>query len=121
MDNLDPLGNVINHPSARGTVLDNGKFRCGLTKCNAVMTNARHHISSHISKKHKVNSAFQRAEETNRRSCGICGFTAVKFHTLVTHVRIEHGFRGSSKVLEDQYPDTEIDGAILIPSDQCLK
>ncbi|KAI1478739.1 hypothetical protein F4774DRAFT_384865 [Daldinia eschscholtzii] len=116
MSEQDQQVDPVDHPTADGRVLLNGKFRCN---CGAVMANKKHNISSHISKKHREGSAFQKAEEINRRSCGICGFTAIKFHMLVTHVRNEHGFRGETRVLQDQYATTQVDESILVPANQC--
>ncbi|KAI1655557.1 hypothetical protein F4813DRAFT_391692 [Daldinia decipiens] len=117
--NLDADGNEIDHPNAQGRILANGKFLCGINNCGAEMKNARHNISSHISKKHRINSAFLQADAINRRCCGICGFNATKFHLLVHHVRTRHGFRGRSKVLQDQYATTQVDDDIQIPIGQC--
>ncbi|KAI8966300.1 hypothetical protein F5Y11DRAFT_365883 [Daldinia sp. FL1419] len=118
-DNADVQDRVVDHLTARGHVLDNGKFKCGEPNCRAVMKNARHNISSHISKKHRPNSAYQQADTIDRRACGICNFSAINRHGMIAHIRTVHGFHGESAAIEAQYAITQPDDAVLIPLHQC--
>ncbi|KAI0887719.1 uncharacterized protein GGS22DRAFT_185097 [Annulohypoxylon maeteangense] len=94
---------------AYGNVLNDGRFECRLSvrrrPCGARMANESHNIRSHISKKHRVDSAYKKNQRTGNWPCtwADCmenGSTYSNFHSLVGHARSFHGMKGSSKALK---------------------
>ncbi|KAI0152162.1 hypothetical protein F4776DRAFT_659090 [Hypoxylon sp. NC0597] len=94
----------ISHPSGRGYIDGNGKFRC---ECGArPITNAPANISSHLSNAHNANSAKARKGLRDPRVCGGCSRTCNSFHIFQAHVRNFHGLRGSSRMMWNQWQST---------------
>ncbi|KAI1124748.1 hypothetical protein F5Y10DRAFT_268815 [Nemania abortiva] len=108
---------------AAGHVLTDGSFRCTRRDrhgaatthdCGATMKNQRANINSHINKIHNPNSryatsqaSFSAAHGLGQLTCdrpkrdgtGWCTRTRAGLHSLVSHAREEHGFRGNSSSL----------------------
>ncbi|KAI1774838.1 hypothetical protein F4818DRAFT_441664 [Hypoxylon cercidicola] len=85
---------TIAHPGATGHIDDSGKFRCA---CGArPIKNTAHHISSHLSHKHRPNSTDAQKRARNPRICGLCQKECGSFFIFESHIRQIHKFRGTS-------------------------
>ncbi|KAI1085920.1 hypothetical protein F5B19DRAFT_498884 [Rostrohypoxylon terebratum] len=96
-DNATP-----NHPGAAGWVSVDGKFMC---ECGSVMRNDNHCISSHLTKKHKSDSAYQRTQFKAAGavwSCPDCESGHENWNALLAHYRRQHAFRGDSSKKREQ-------------------
>ncbi|KAL7629644.1 hypothetical protein AAE478_001166 [Parahypoxylon ruwenzoriense] len=93
---------------AIGVVLQSGHFRCGENRggrpCHATTINRKKDISSHYSKFHKDKAAYIKNQRIgNRWPCPYkdCEDERASFNRLVSHVRDDHGHRGSSDWVKD--------------------
>ncbi|KAI1387204.1 uncharacterized protein F4822DRAFT_405734 [Hypoxylon trugodes] len=96
---VNPHGRVA-HERGQGFVSTDGMFLC---YCGSINKNTAKSISSHLTKAHKDDSAYQRgqfSEDGTSWECPIChgaqGKNAKNLHALVAHARRVHGLRGSS-------------------------
>ncbi|KAI2631393.1 hypothetical protein GGS26DRAFT_591273 [Hypomontagnella submonticulosa] len=88
---------AINHPLFSGVVHANGYVVCTKNGCGAVIQNATHDLSSHLTKFHNPGTQYQVDQATNPRACSVCqDYTARNYHSFLGHCRREHGFRGLS-------------------------
>ncbi|KAI1211160.1 uncharacterized protein F4807DRAFT_458732 [Annulohypoxylon truncatum] len=98
-------------PNAFGRILQNGLYECrvpvGGRRCGAQMLNAKHNIRSHISKKHRDDSAYKKNQRAGiwpcvNEDCVNEGRIYPNFHSLVGHARSVHGMKGDSKPLKQR-------------------
>ncbi|KAK8058506.1 hypothetical protein PG994_008954 [Apiospora phragmitis] len=104
-----PGGAVINYRGKypfKGKVAANGKVYC--TPCRATgknhrgIKNAQRDIASHISTKHKENSAYNRdqKEQPGKTYGCACGYKSRTWNPFLRHIASEHGFRGKSSAIK---------------------
>ncbi|KAI1491247.1 hypothetical protein F5X96DRAFT_668859 [Biscogniauxia mediterranea] len=118
---IDPEG-VPKHPQAQGHMLRNGLFQCTRERrngeiCHSQMTNTSKCIGSHQSKHHsgpqasyqKDQRAIIRPDRTIQRvrcPVALCGSSLLNTHSLVTHLRNTHGWKGESGDITRRAKDT---------------
>ncbi|OTA77583.1 hypothetical protein M434DRAFT_382725 [Hypoxylon sp. CO27-5] len=109
-----PQAPRINHPRARGHIDGDGKFccECGMPP----ITNASHHISSHLSNWHKADSARMKKRARDPRVCGICHRTCQSFNNFQSHIRSNHDVRGSTTAMWRQWQSTAVGDVIQVRS-----
>ncbi|KAI0835088.1 hypothetical protein F5Y06DRAFT_300028 [Hypoxylon sp. FL0890] len=92
---------VPNHPQARGCVTPDNLFLC---ECGGIMKNKHHNISSHLTKVHKNDSAYQMGQFKGQKwGCAACNTTHDNFHAILAHYRrCPHLLRGSSAALRQE-------------------
>ncbi|KAI2463555.1 hypothetical protein F4781DRAFT_117138 [Annulohypoxylon bovei var. microspora] len=91
------------HPGADGWVSIDGRFMC---ECGAVVTNDSHCISSHLTKVHNPDSAYQKTQWKKDGvvwTCPDCNSSHENWNALLAHHRRNpHQFRGDSADLREQ-------------------
>ncbi|OTB09380.1 hypothetical protein M426DRAFT_18027 [Hypoxylon sp. CI-4A] len=96
---------------AEGVVLDNGRYQCRLLTdqgniCGGTMKCAKHDISSHMSTKHRANSAYKKnLEKTERWPCpykACRGRDLSSWSSLRGHVSTAHGYKGKTHTLRTE-------------------
>ncbi|XDG05961.1 hypothetical protein ABKA04_005576 [Annulohypoxylon sp. FPYF3050] len=104
-----------NHLGADGWVSVEGKFMC---HCGSVMRNDHHCISSHLTKKHKPDSAYQKTQFKAAGTvwaCPDCESAHENWNALLAHYRRQHAFRGDSSGKRGQTdpfkPESSLDAA----------
>ncbi|KAI0168929.1 hypothetical protein GGR52DRAFT_574155 [Hypoxylon sp. FL1284] len=103
----------IDHPTAQGRLDDDGKFHCA---CGAgPIRNQYHNIASHVSKKHRADSADAAKRATDPRVCGLCGAASKNFWSFDSHIRKLHRFRGSSATAWADWQTSSRGDEIAVP------
>ncbi|KAI1207907.1 uncharacterized protein F4807DRAFT_433706 [Annulohypoxylon truncatum] len=91
--------------------MTNGMFRCLMNGCGTAIKNEHRNIQSHLDK-HNPNSKYRLKQEYKPRLCGVCGKSTTSCNNLIKHVRDQHGVRGSTTAIQEQYATTQ-DGDVI--------
>ncbi|KAI1452086.1 hypothetical protein F4805DRAFT_472878 [Annulohypoxylon moriforme] len=117
LPDIDPSA-VPAHLKADGWVSIDEKFMC---ECGSVMANDSHCISSHLTKVHNPDSAYQKTQykrDGKTWACPDCESRHPNWNSLLAHRRRDpHGFRGDSSNMREKYdpykPGSTLEEAFL--------
>ncbi|KAI2778326.1 hypothetical protein F4815DRAFT_501422 [Daldinia loculata] len=93
---------------AQGRVNSYGRYICQILvngrPCGATMKNEKRNIRSHLSKKHRAQSAYAKNQvKTDVWPCPEkCGMEYKNFHSMLRHMRVIHRFTGKSAGLKEK-------------------